>query len=443
MTTARTPGGGGSRGVTWGRRITGRRGGVRLLAAGAFAVALAAAGCGGSSGGGGGGGSKTLTELDYFEGGNGQAIIWYNKHFEATHPGWKVKRELVPFANLMPKVLQAASAGVMPNIVFIDNPNVPQVAATGQLRPIDSQPGFTTAGYTPGAINECTFQGKHYCYPVGTNSVGIFYNKQMLAAAHVPPPKTWAELVSAAQKLTKGNVKGIAFDATQDEQSTWQLEPFFWSNGGSLTNVNTPAVEQALQTWVTMVKNGSASKSVLNWGQDPDLTQQFLHKKAAMIEDGPWIFPELNQAGWKYNKQYGIVPIPTRVAGQKVIAPLGGETEDLGNSGSDEQKKMAWEYVKGMQQPSVMLHVDSLMYYLPTKPAVIDQELKQGPQFTVFAHETESARPRTTEYGSNYPKVSQAIWTAIQAAITGTASPSSALNTAQTTISSVPQVKGG
>jgi hypothetical protein len=26
----------------------------------------------------------------------------------------------------------------------------------------------------------------------------------------------------------------------------------------------------------------------------------------------------------------------------------------------------------------------------------------------------------TTEYGANYPKVSQAIWTAIQAAITGT-----------------------
>ncbi|MBO0809675.1 MAG: ABC transporter substrate-binding protein, partial [Actinobacteria bacterium] len=96
---------------------------MRLLAVGAVAVALAAAGCGGSSGGGGGGGSKTLTELDYFEGGNGQAIAWYNKHFEAAHPGWKVKRELVPFANLMPKVLQAASAGDMPNIVFIDNPN--------------------------------------------------------------------------------------------------------------------------------------------------------------------------------------------------------------------------------------------------------------------------------------------------------------------------------
>jgi multiple sugar transport system substrate-binding protein len=60
----------------------------------------------------------------------------------------------------------------------------------------------------------------------------------------------------------------------------------------------------------------------------------------------------------------------------------------------------------------------------------------------VFAKETETSRSRTTEYGANYPKVSQAIWTAIQAAITGTASPSSALSQAQSTISSVPKVSG-
>jgi multiple sugar transport system substrate-binding protein len=82
------------------------------------------------------------------------------------------------------------------------------------------------------------------------------------------------------------------------------------------------------------------------------------------------------------------------------------------------------------------------MYYLPTKPSITADYLKGGPQYTVFAKETETARSRTTQYGANYPKVSQAVWTAIQAAITGTASPSSALSQAQSTISSIPQVKG-
>jgi multiple sugar transport system substrate-binding protein len=187
------------------------------------------------------------------------------------------------------------------------------------------------------------------------------------------------------------------------------------------------------------VKDGSASKSVLTWGQDPDLTQQFLHSKAAMIEDGPWIFPELNAAGWKYNQQYGIVPIPLNSAGQKLVTPLGGETLDIGAGGSSAQQAAAWEWIQGMQTPTQMAYMASHMYYLPSKTAVLQQYLTSGPQYTVFAQETEASRSRTVEYGANYPKVSQAIWTAIQSAITGTASVSGALSTAQGTVSGVQQ----
>jgi multiple sugar transport system substrate-binding protein len=423
-----------------------RRLGWRVLtAAGASLLAVTAAACSsGPSGGSSGssGGKVTITEFDYFTGGGDTAISWYNQQFMKTHPNITVKRTVVPYADLITKILQDASAGDMPNLMLIDNPNVPEVAATGQLVPFDSLPGFTTSGYTAGAIGECTYQGKHYCYPMGTNTVGLFYNKAMLAAAHVSPPATWAQLQADASKLTTPAHYGIAFDATNDEQSTWQLEPFFWSNGASLSDVSTPVFQQALQLWTNMVKDGSASKSVLSWGQDPDLTQQFLHSKAAMIEDGPWIFPELNAAGWKYNKQYGIVPIPVRVPGQKVITPLGGETADIGAGGSQQQQQAAWQWIEYMQQPSIMEHLTSIAFYLPDKPAVLAQYLKGGPEYTVFASEIESARPRTTEYGANYPKVSQAIWTAIQSAITGTASVSSALQTAQGTISGVQQASG-
>jgi multiple sugar transport system substrate-binding protein len=416
----------------------------RVLAViGAAALAATAAACSsGSSSSGSSNGKVTITEFDYYTGGANAAINAYNAQFMKAHPNITVKRTSVPYANLITKILQDASAGDMPNLMLIDNPNVPEVAATGQLVAFDKLPGFTTAGYTPGASAECTYQGKHYCYAIGTNTIGLFYNKAMLAAAHLSPPTTWAQLQSDAKALTTSSHYGIAFDATGDEQSTWQLEPFFWSNGASLTSVNTPAFQQSLQLWTNMVKDGSASKSVLQWGQDPDLTQQFLHQKAAMIVDGPWIFPELNAAGWKYNKQYGIVSIPVRQTGQKVITPLGGETMDIGAGGSAAQQKAAWEWIEGMQKPATMEHVTSQMYYLPTKPAVVAQYLKGGPEYTVFADEIENARPRTTEYGANYPKVSQAIWTAIQAAITGTASVGSSLNTAQSTISGISKARG-
>jgi multiple sugar transport system substrate-binding protein len=420
------------------------RPGWRALAvAGASLLAVTAAACSSSSSSGGSGSSSngkvTITEFDYFTGGANAAINWYNAQFMKTHPGITVQRTSVPYANLITKILQDASAGDMPNVMMIDNPDVPEVAATGQLVPLDAMPGYTTSGYTPGATAECTYQGKHYCYPIGTNTIGLFYSTAMLAAAHLTPPATWTQLQADARALTTPAHYGIAFDATNDEQSTWQLEPFFWSNGGSFANVAAPAFQQALQLWVNMIKDGSASKSVLTWGQDPDLTQQFLHAKAAMIIDGPWIFPELNAAGWKYGQQYGIVPIPVNQPGQTVTTPLGGETMDIGAGGSPAQQQAAWQYIQGEQDPATMIHVTSMMYYLPTKPAIIAQYLQGGPEYTEFAKEIQTARPRTTEYGANYPKVSQAIWTAIQAAITGTASPGSALQTAQGTISGIPK----
>ena len=54
-----------------------------------------------------------------------------------------------------------------------------------------------------------------------------------------------------------------------------------------------------------------------------------------------------------------------------MVAPLGGESWNIGKSGSAQQQNAVWEWIKGAQVPSVMTHVTSLMYYLPTKPAVI------------------------------------------------------------------------
>jgi hypothetical protein len=70
------------------------------------------------------------------------------------------------------------------------------------------------------------------------------------------------------------------------------------------------------------------------------------------------------------------VPIPTKSPGQTVVAPLGGETWNLGASGSSQRQSLAWQWIKGMQTPSVMTHVTSLMYYLPTKPAVTARYLR-------------------------------------------------------------------
>ena len=271
----------------------------------------------------------TLTEEDYFNTpGQIAALDAYNKQFEAAHPGVTVKRQYVPVRE---PEHEAADAGRGPRPAQPAGRRQPVRVdhdLDGPGRALSGLKGFSTKGYFPAVINEGLSNGKYYSLPVaGANSIALIYNIAMLKAAHVSPPKTWAQLLTAAKALTTSDHYGIALTCEAAEDTTWQWEPFFWSNGGKATFANiasAPGV-QALNVWKQLIDDGSASKDCLNWSQTPAASTQFIDGKAAMMVNGPWNFPTLNQAKMFYGKQFGIVPVPTRVAGQHVVVPLGGE----------------------------------------------------------------------------------------------------------------------
>ena len=383
-----------------------------------------------------------LTEEDYFNTpGQISALASYTKHFEATHPGVTVKRQYVPFANLDTKLLTQAVGQDLPNLLAVDNPFVSTMISTRQVVPLSSLAGFSTKGYYPAVIDEGLSNGKYYSYPVaGANSIALIYNIAMLKAAHISPPSTWAQLVADAKSLTTPQHYGIALTCEPAEDTTWQWEPFFWTDGGDTTFANiasAPGV-QALSLWDELVTDGSASKACLNWAQTPDASGQFISGKAAMMVNGPWNFPTLNQSNMYYGKQFGIVPVPVRVAGQHVVVPLGGEDWMVSKSGGSAAQQMAFEYIQGMQTPSEELALAKLFGYLPGKIAVAKTYLSQaGAEWKVYIDQTLYAHPRTLGLGVKYPKISEAVWTAIQAALSGSQSVQSALNTAQSAISGI------
>jgi multiple sugar transport system substrate-binding protein len=384
----------------------------------------------------------TLTEEDYFNTpGQTAALALYSKQFEAAHPGVKIKRQYVPFANLNTKLLTQAAGHALPNLLAVDNPFVSTMISTGQVIPLSGLKGFSTKGYFPAIINEGLSNGKYYALPVaGANSIALMYNIAMLKAAHVNPPKTWAQLLTAAKTLTTPDHYGIALTCEAAEDTTWQWEPFFWSNRGKFTFANiasAPGV-QALSLWKQLIDDRSASKDCLNWSQTPAASTQFIDGKAAMMVNGPWNFSALTQGHMFYGKQYGIVPVPVRVPGQHVVVPLGGEDWMISKSGDTATQQMAFEYIKGMQTPAMQLKLAKLFGYLPARISVAKTYVQQaGPQWKVYVNQTLFAHPRTLGLGVKYPKISQAVWTAIQAALSGSKSVQDALNTAQSQISTI------
>jgi multiple sugar transport system substrate-binding protein len=315
------------------------------------------------------------------------------------------------------------------------------MTTTGQVVPLSGFSGFSTQGYFPAIIDEGLSNGKYYSLPVaGANSIALMYNIAMLKAANITPPATWAQLVTDAKALTTPQHYGIALTCEAAEDTTWQWEPFFWSNGGAFnfSNIASAPGVQALSLWKELVTDGSASKACLGWSQTPAASSQFEAGKAAMMVNGPWNFSGLNLAHMYYGKQFGIVPVPVRVPGQHVIVPLGGEDWMIGNGGGSAAQQMAFQWIQGMQTPSQELALAKLFGYLPPKEAVAKTYVQQvGAAWSVYANQTLYAHPRTLGLGTKYPKVSLAVWTAIQAALSGASSVPSALNTAQSTIKSI------
>ena len=195
---------------------------------------------------------------------------------------------------------------------------------------------------------------------------------------------------------------------------------------------------QALDLWKQLIDDGSASKDCLNWSQTPAASTQFIDGKAAMMVNGPWNFPTMNQSKMFYGKQFGIVPVPI-TCGRPARGRAAGRR---GLDGQQERRQraqqMAFEYIKGMQTPAMELKLAKLFGYLPAKIAVAKTYVQQaGPEWTVYVNQTLFAHPRTLGLGVKYPKISQAVWTAIQAGLSGSPSVPDALNTAQGQISTI------
>jgi multiple sugar transport system substrate-binding protein len=71
---------------------------------------------------------------------------------------------------------------------------------------------------------------------------------------------------------------------------------------------------------------------------------------------------------------------------------------------------------------------------------VQDKQVAATPELKVWVEAVKAAKGRTSDdLGTKYPKISQPLWTAFQAALSGAKSPQDALKDAQTTAAAATQ----
>ncbi|MGW1708112.1 sugar ABC transporter substrate-binding protein [Streptomyces sp. NPDC002206] len=333
--------------------------------------------------------------------------------------GVTIEQQSVPAAQVMTKSLRMASSKSLPDIIQFDGSEMPTFAETGGLKDLKKL-GVSTADIPQGIFDYGSYKGTYYGAARTVNTLALFYNKDILNKAGLEVPTTWAEMQESAKKLTRGNRYGIALSAGGAEDGVYQFTPFMWSNGGSETDLGSKQVVEALDYWKALLKDGSLSKSTVNWTQ-ADVNDQFMAGNAAMMINGPWQVETLNT---RKGLNWGIAQIPVPEAGDDSVGPLGGGMLTIPDIGDTVREKTSARIINCMasEQEEITYALNSWM--IPANQKAADTWRKKVPELSSLADQVATARSRTAKLGAGWSSVSLALQSAFQAALTGQSSES-------------------
>jgi multiple sugar transport system substrate-binding protein len=352
--------------------------------------------------------------------------------FNKLNTGIKVEFRQIQFDDVVSEAMRAFSTGKAPDIIAIDNPEHALFASRKAFLDltdrISKSSDIKPENYFPGPLASVRWDGKYYGVPKATNTIALYYNKDMFKAKGLDPnkpPTTWAELVDDARKLTDPakNIYGLAFSAKANEEGTFQFLPWAQMGGGSYDNINAPGAVKALEIWKQLIDDKLASRDTLTRSQW-DATGTFNSGNAAMAISGPW---ELDRMLKEAKFDWGVTLLPVPAEGAERSSAMGDFNWAIfANTKHPDEAFKVLEYFasqdKRMFPDFGQLPARSDIAIPETGKPLKDAALK------VFIEELKYAKPRGPH--PQWPKISKAIQDGIQAALTGQMSAQEALDQA-------------
>ncbi|NUW44927.1 extracellular solute-binding protein [Nonomuraea rhodomycinica] len=342
--------------------------------------------------------------------------------------GVTIKRTAYDTTALTNQALLAGQEGNAPDVILLDNPAVSTLADAGMLATMDEF-GLDTARFDKNLIAAGELDGKTYGIPIGANTLALYYNKKILDAAGVDPAsiKDWASLGAALKKVKAAGKKPITFAAIGTEEGSFQFLPWFWGAGGKLTELDSPQAAEALGLWNSWLKDGLAPNSVLSNSQNTTW-EEFLTGEFGFAENGTWQINSAAKAGFPT----GIVQIPAKDGGV-APTPTGGEFITVPVQKDAKRYTATKKIVECMTTPEGLVETGTTFaYYIPSTAEGQQAILAKEPSLKPWVEAVRSAKGRTSDnLGTKYPKISEALWTAVQKALSGSAAPADALKDAQ------------
>jgi multiple sugar transport system substrate-binding protein len=254
--------------------------------------------------------------------------------FNKTHSNIHVNYSIIN-GNYSDAMTARFAARNPPDVFYVDSSFTSQWAGQGVLQPLDSyikSSKYDTSKFFPSLLNAFKVNGKTYGFPKDWSPLAMEINKGLLGKVGKSAPTTWAQLQSVAQAMANQNAvpggKPICLGAD------WaRMLAFIYQNKGSLTNVTSPAVADAVDFYVGLIKKGLADtpdKLGAGW-----CGEALGKEKAAIIFEGNWLLPYMKST--YPGIQYGVFPMIKNKTGGNLAF-----TVSYSMATSSKHKQEAW-----------------------------------------------------------------------------------------------------
>ncbi len=380
--------------------------------AAAAALALTACGFGGGSGTGGGQPAAGSTQLSllvpsYADGTKGrwEKII---SDFQAANPDVQVALEVQSWDNINDVVRTKVQGNQAPDILNIDAYS--GFAQDDLLYPAtEIASPETIADLQPSFVQNATLDGTQQAMPLIASTRTLFYNTDLFSKAGIAaPPRTWAELQAAAEKIqalglpdTYGYGMPLGSEEAQAETSIWTFGAGgSWGDATTLT-IDTPQNLEGLQAMRQLIDTKATQPDPGATDRTP-LINVFIQGKLGMVEGLP---PTVGQITEKNpGLTYATAPIPTK---DGTPATLGVADHLMAFRNNGDKAEAIKKFVDYFYSKEVYVGWVSAEGFLPvTKSGA--EELSSKPELKTFLDGLPTAK--------FYPAANQK-WSATQGAL--------------------------
>ena len=257
--------------------------------------------------------------------------------FEATHPGIRVKAEVLPWSpDEQRQFLVINLEGGQPgfDVMMLDCIWVPEFARAGWI--LDLTPGISPEelrAHFPAAVEAGTYRARTWALPWLMNVGLLYYRSDLLARYGLAPPRTYAEMLEQIRVIRAGErnrkLEGYLWQGKQYEGLVVNVLEGLWAAGTTLVGEDGrlfPDPERAEQVlrFLRMLIDTGASPGWVTAGDEEITRRAFGNGEAIFLRGWPYAGDLFEKPDSPVRGKVGMSPLPRHEADRVAPGSTGG-----------------------------------------------------------------------------------------------------------------------